>query len=44
MVKIYQKYMSKVAVLLGAKPKDAEQHMKEVIDFETNLARVSRSE
>ena len=40
MVKIYEDYMAKVAVLLGARPAVAKRHMKEVMDFETNLAHV----
>lgn len=40
MVKIYEDYMAKVAVLLGANPKIAKLHMKQVMEFETNLAHV----
>jgi hypothetical protein len=40
MVKIYQDYMAKVAVLLGANPRVAKLHMKEVMEFETKLAHV----
>ena len=32
--------MAKVAVLLGANPAIAKLHMKQVMDFETNLAHV----
>ena len=40
MVKIYEEYMAKVAVLLGADPRMAKLHMKQVMEFETNLAHV----
>lgn len=41
MTKIYEDYMAKVAVLLGANPKIAKRDMKKVMQFETNLAYVS---
>ena len=40
MVKIYTDYMAKVAILLGAKPSVAKAHMKDVMEFETALAKV----
>ncbi|CAB3978301.1 endothelin-converting enzyme 1-like [Paramuricea clavata] len=43
MVKIYEDYMAKVAVLLGANPKIAKLHMKQVMEFETNLAHITAS-
>ncbi|XP_028397570.1 endothelin-converting enzyme 2-like isoform X2 [Dendronephthya gigantea] len=43
MVKIYEDYMAKVAVLLGAKPEVAKLQMKQVMKFETNLAYITAS-
>lgn len=39
--KAYLKYASDVAIALGADPKVAEQQMKELINFETEIAKIS---
>ena len=40
MVKIYEDYMAKVAIHLGAKPRVAAEQMKRVMQLEFKLAQV----
>ena len=40
-VKAYYQYMVDAAVWMGAKPEDAANEMREVLDFELNLANIT---
>lgn len=39
----YFNYMKKIALILGAEPETVDQDMGEVLEFEIELANVSRS-